>query len=130
MEHKSINASRRETYWQGHVEQWLESQMTQTKYCQDHGLNLYQLAYWKKKFGNSTSGELLGKLRLVPIVPTSSPSPVAGSESNPGPEARVTGSTAAASSGLEVVSNGVAVRLDRGFDPEALRKVLQVTRSL
>ena len=35
--------------WQTHIEQWQESDLTQTEYCRQHGLKTYTFRYWKLK---------------------------------------------------------------------------------
>lgn len=121
MENETTIAGRKRAYWQGHVEQWFESGMTQAQYCCVHGLNAYQLAYWKKRFHQSNVEQPLEKLQLVPIVQASPPTVV---DPKPDPAA------CEGSSKMEVACNGITVRLGPDFNSEALRKVLLVARAL
>ena len=37
-------------YWQSHIDQWLNSGLTQSEYCRQKELSRDRFAYWKTKF--------------------------------------------------------------------------------
>ena len=38
-----------EQYWQNHIEQWLKSGLSQSKYCREHGLAIGSFGHWKMR---------------------------------------------------------------------------------
>ncbi len=36
-------------YWKSHIDQWSDSGLTQTEYCQQNDLSRYKFTYWKSK---------------------------------------------------------------------------------
>ena len=44
---RQIENKEKRKKWKKHMEAWEESGITQTEYCQLHGLNVCQFTYWK-----------------------------------------------------------------------------------
>ena len=36
-------------FWEEHVNQWNKTSVSQTSYCQEHGLSIKRFGYWKRK---------------------------------------------------------------------------------
>ena len=48
------------TYWQKHILDWRQSDLTQTAYCIQHDLKLATFSYWRKRFaGPISTGKLI-----------------------------------------------------------------------
>ncbi len=56
-------------FWQGHIEAWQRSDMTQAGYCRCQGLVVTRFTYWKKRLAEEACG-----ITFVPI-PTQTVSP-------------------------------------------------------
>jgi hypothetical protein len=52
MNHSDLKPSSHQSkqeYWNQHIEDWKESSLTQTQYCQEQELKLPTFQYWKSK---------------------------------------------------------------------------------
>ncbi len=58
-----------ESLWRDRLQQWQESSLTQTAWCQQNNLNSHQLSYWKRKFRDQSSR---GKLVPLSVPPETS----------------------------------------------------------
>ena len=43
-------------YWQQHTDQWKNSGLSQTKFCQANDLPYHRFVYWRRKFELSMNG--------------------------------------------------------------------------
>lgn len=108
MEPASSRESKLE-FWKRHLDQLSASGLTQAAYCRKHGLKWYQLHYWRRKL--SEAGEPGGRLRLVPLRPVSS-------VQSPSPEP-------IQANHIEVIHNGLTIRVRPGFDADCLQKTIK-----
>ena len=61
-----------EKSWREHLQRIQEHQGTLTSYCQNHGLSLASLIYWRKKLGREASSfesRTKNKEKLSPFIP-------------------------------------------------------------
>lgn len=96
-------------HWRHHIEQWQLSGLTQAVYCQQQGLSLATMGYWRTR---------LKKLQAMadnPEVPVSFV-PVQISSMNSTLTLRT--------------QQGLSLDLSAGFDPALLKQVLQVLVTL
>jgi hypothetical protein len=94
-------------YWNGHVQQWRNSGLTQKEYCNKEGISLERLGTWKRRLdreGQKQSGALVAV-----------------------PSRIVASALHAASPTLRlVVDERYRVEIPDAFSPVTLEKVLQV----
>ena len=55
---------RKRRYWQGHVESWRKSNLSQAEYCRRNALPVKSFGYWKKRHSRSSAEPL----RFFPLV--------------------------------------------------------------
>lgn len=41
--------------WGQHIQNWQKTELSQSAYCRDHGLNYHRFTYWRRKFANQSS---------------------------------------------------------------------------
>ena len=96
-------------HWQHHIEQWQLSGLTQAVYCQQHGLSLASMGYWRTR---------LKKTQAIVDNPEVAVSfvPVQLSSMNSTLTLRT--------------QHGLSLDVSAGFDPALLKQVLQVLVTL
>ena len=103
------------SYWVDHIEAWRASGMSRAQYCQAHGLSRKTLDWWTWRLDQErreSSAREAPRFVPVELAEVASPSP---------------GPADPADDRIEIaVPGGVAVRVGRGFDAEALHRVLTV----
>lgn len=50
------------TFWTGHFETWQKSNLTQSKYCEQHNLKPATFSYWRTRLRNSPAAR-----KLIPV---------------------------------------------------------------
>ena len=103
-------SKRKREYWRSHIERWQESGSSQTEYCREHGLKDHQFTYWKKRIVQTEAEGKLVSLKLSSFTNKQPP--------QPGCPLRV------------VVSNGLKVEVEAGFDPDLLGQLIIVLRGV
>ncbi len=94
--------------WEIHIERWKQSGQTQVAYCREHGLKPHQFTYWKRRFcrtGGDISFVPLRFSRNLPVAVTGSPFNL-------------------------FTQNGFRIEVGAGFDPVALKQLINVVQSL
>ncbi|MBN2889633.1 MAG: IS66 family insertion sequence element accessory protein TnpB [Deltaproteobacteria bacterium] len=101
---------RKQKFWSTHIDAWQQSGLSQAEYCRRQGLKSYQLSYWvNRKPCRSDSLPALVEVAL----PKSTAALIPGE------------------SGLRLLTRfGEQLRIDNGFSPETLEKVVLVLRRL
>lgn len=56
-----------EAYWQAHISQWAQSELSQSAYCRREGLILHRWRYWRNKLRDSTADQPKLANELVPV---------------------------------------------------------------
>ncbi len=95
----------KEAHWQYHIEQWQLSDLTQAVYCQQQGLSLAAMGYWRTRLKKlqAIADRPEVPVRFVPVQLTSM------------------------NSSLTLrTQQGLSLDLSSGFDPALLKEVLQV----
>ena len=64
MDKKAVLAA----YWRGHVETWRASGLSQSNYCQQHGLKTHSLSYWQLRQVAHQDKPASKALTLVPAT--------------------------------------------------------------
>tara|TARA_Y100000780_G_scaffold147489_1_gene132871 strand:- start:651 stop:947 length:297 start_codon:yes stop_codon:yes gene_type:complete len=55
-----MTSEQKRAYWSGHFEAWLQSNLTQTKYCEQYNLKPATFSYWRTRLRkNSAAGKLI-----------------------------------------------------------------------
>lgn len=58
-------------FWEGHVEAWRQSGLTQVSYCAHHGLGIKAFGRWLRKSREGSAQNSGSSLTLVPVRLTS-----------------------------------------------------------
>ena len=90
-------------FWRGHVEGYAASGQTREGYCTTHGIKLYRLIYWRKKFNRPHIEKTAERSDWIPIKI---------SEEEP--------------CGIELKVGKIQIAVNVGFNPTLLREVLRV----
>lgn len=53
MKNEKAEDAEKRTYWQGHIEAWVRSGLSQAHFCKARSLALSTFQYWRKKIGHS-----------------------------------------------------------------------------
>ena len=101
---------RKREYWSSHIVRWQESGSSQTEYCREHGLKDHQFTYWKKRIVRTEAAAKFVSLNLSSF--TKQQPPQAGSA------LRV------------VVSDGLKIEVEAGFDPHLLGQLIVALRGV
>ena len=102
---------RKRDYWKRHIEGWQSSKLSQRGYCRHHHLSYHQFGYWRKRFIRSETGAKFVSLDLRPSSTGKQPLQSNGS-------LRL------------VVSDGLKIEIDAGFDPHLLRQLIIALRGV
>ena len=94
-------------YWEKHVEAWRSSGLPQAQYCRQHNLKVHCLVYWRKKFVRRDQTP-------VPFVQLKLP------KQFPMPR------TAA----IKIAVGKCRIEVERGFDPDTLKKIVRTLGQL
>ena len=97
-------------YWKRQIESWRSSGMTQVAFCREHELKVHQFTYWKKRIVQTEAEGKFVSLNLSSFTNKQPP--------QPGCPLRV------------VVSNGLKVEVEAGFDPDLLGQLIIVLRGV
>lgn len=88
----------RREYWRALVEKHAKSSMIAAAFCKEQKINPQRFYSWRKRFDGDSQNT--GFIRLVPTSKTTS-------------------------SGVRIhLNNGIAVEVDKGFDPITLREAI------
>jgi len=110
---KTKGKTSRAAYWQKHISQWSESGLTQAEYCRRNKLSAAAFHWWKR--------HLQKKLMARKKPPT----PMQFVEVHSVPPIH-----AGRNETYEVVlSRGRAIRVDRDFDSDVLKRLIAVVES-
>ena len=108
-------AAQGEAYWRVHVEAWRSSGQSRGEYCALHGLSRKTFGWWAWRLdrqGRPAPADPAA--HFLPVEIAEVPDPDAGGAAAVGDEARI-----------EIaLPDGVRVRVGRGVDGAALRRVL------
>ena len=108
---RAEESKRKREYWSSHIERWQESGASQTEYCKEHGLKDHQFTYWKKRIVQTETAAKFVSVNLGSFTNRQpSPQPVSA--------LRV------------VVSNGLKVEVEAGFDPHLLGQLIVALRGV
>ena len=103
---------RKRDYWNSHLERWQESGLSQSDYCREHDLKDHQFVYWKKRIiQTEETATKFVSLNLGSFT-NKQPSP------QPVSALRV------------VVSDGLKVEVEAGFDPHLLCQLIVALRGV
>ena len=101
---------RKREHWKHHIESWQVSGMVQREYCRQHNLSYYQFGYWKKRIVQTETAAKFVSLNLSSFTNKH--------PSQSGSALRV------------VVSNGLKVEVEAGFDPHLLGQLIVALRAV
>ena len=97
-------------FWEQQIQQWKESDLTQTEFCRLHNLKAHQFTYWKKRFQPAEAPVSLVELKWEPTIQTA---------------------TYPGASPIRVILNDqLRIDVDRGFDPSTLQQWVLSLRQL
>jgi hypothetical protein len=97
-------------YWKRHIDSWQTSGLSQSEYCRQHDLKDHLFFYWKRRIVKPETTAKFVSLNLGSISEKGVPQPAC--------PLRL------------VVSNGLKVEVDAGFDPQLLRQLIIAVRGL
>jgi len=107
---RAEDSKRKRDYWKRHIDSWQSSGLSQTEYCRQHDLKDHLFVYWKKRIVAPETAAKFVSLNLGSISENRAPQPAC--------PLRL------------VVSNGLKVEVDAGFDPQLLRQLIIAVRGL
>ena len=102
---------RKREHWKRHIEGWHNSNIPQREYCRHHHLSYHQFGYWKKRFVRSETG-----MKFVSLDLRTSSTGRHRSQSNC--PLRL------------VVSDGLKIEVEAGFDPDLLAQLIIALRGM
>ena len=94
-------------YWEKHVEAWRASGLPQAQYCRRHNLKVHCLVYWRKKF------------------PRKSQDPISFVQLKLPDEFQVRRPAA-----IKITVGACRIEVERGFDPDTLKKIVRTLGQL
>lgn len=104
---------------QGHIAQWQASDLTQTAYCNEHGIKAHIFSYYKRKF-SSDSEVAKQSSQLIPVKLVTDDASL--------------GSNISSSSGSGVIrlthANGFSLDINPHADMASLKPLLELLRSV
>ena len=104
MKNKQITSkAEKRRYWQGHIEFWQQSGLSQAEYCRRNSLPVKSFGYWKRRNSRSSKGQL----NFFPLVLSN---PVV----RPGH----------ASLQLTLQEKRFAIEIEEDFSPSTLKKLI------
>ena len=113
-EAKSLGGLSKRDYWEKHLAQWQKSGLSQSEYRAEHGLSQHVFSYWKEKLKSADNPATLVPVSIQPDSLQTQPH----------------GQTESAS-GLSLhFLGGIRLDIDENFNPDTLRRVMSVFRSL
>lgn len=126
----------RARYWQGHLDRWERSGLSQAAFCRRHGLKAVTFAWWKRKLGTGVASQQRrgrsGK-RASSRKRLSSPK-----RAYSGPGGNCTSDAefvevAVSNTGMAayevVLSRGLVIRLPADFDPDKASQLIAVVKA-
>jgi hypothetical protein len=97
---RAVERVEKRKYWEGQLNSWKASGLTQAAYCREKNLGVRRFLYWKKRIFPERPSATLVELPMRSVL---------------------------ADSPITVVVDGrCRIEIDKGFDPETLEKVLRV----
>lgn len=93
------------------VSEFEQSGLRRKEFCEAHGLNVFTLDGWRKRIAQSKTGE-----RIVPVEIVEDDAVLRG--------AMQTGSTGWSGQFRVVLSQGLRIEVERGFDEAELRRLI------
>lgn len=95
-------------FWNGHIEGWQDSGLTQTDYCRQHNLIHHRFTYWKRRIVKPQEAPVsLVRVNMANFHTHANTSPL-----------------------RLVTDNAYRIEIDRGFDPVALQQLLYTLKQL
>ncbi len=102
-----FSPEQRRHFWKEHIERWQQDSISQLAYCRQFNLKPHQFTYWKKRFAqNGTS------MNFVPLQLSAPNAKI--------PRTRFSLFT----------PNGYKIEVAAGFDPSALKQLINVVQLL
>ena len=102
-----VDPEQRRQFWKGHIERWQQDTISQLAYCRQYNLKPHQFTYWKKRFAQAD-----GSVAFVPLQLSEPISKIPRM-------------------GFSIFTpNGYRIEVAAGFDPPALKQLINVVQSL
>ena len=103
---EELDPREKRQFWEGHLQVWQQSGLTQAEYCRQNNLKNHRWWYWRKRISHPPDTGVT----FVPLRFSSSK---------------------ISQTGIRVVTpNGYRIELDNGFDFSRLRQLLAAVRGL
>ena len=100
------DAKEKRPFWEGHIQAWQQSGLTQAEYCRQNNLKNHRWWYWRKRISHPPETDVT----FVPLRFSSSKISQAG---------------------ISVVTpNGYRIEIDNSFDFSKLRQLVTAVRGL
>ena len=55
---EEFNPKEKRKFWEGHIQAWQQSGLTQVEYCRDNKLKNHQLWYWRKRISHPSDTDV------------------------------------------------------------------------
>jgi hypothetical protein len=103
---EKLDPKEKRKFWEGHIQAWRESGLSQASYCRQNDLKMHRWWYWRKRISHPADSEIT----FVPLNFSSDRMYRAG---------------------VKVVTpNGYRIEVDHGFDLSKLRQLITAVRGL
>ena len=103
---EELDPREKRQFWEGHLQVWQQSGLTQAEYCRQNNLKNHRWWYWRKRISHPPDTDVT----FVPLHFSSSQT---------------------LRSGISVVTpNGYRIEIDNGFDFSKLRQLITAVRGL
>ncbi|XOK63494.1 IS66 family insertion sequence element accessory protein TnpA [Paenibacillus elgii] len=100
----------RQNGWAKRIEAYKASGLTMVTWCSTNQVNLEQLKYWTRKLKKIASSDIVSSARFIPVTVTELAAPLA-------------------SSSLVIHVGPASITLQKGFDRQLLREVVEALTS-
>ena len=118
MAQKTKRLTAKGCFWKKHIQYWQKANITQTQYCNKHGLSIAAFRWWRRRLSNTTAQESpLSKQVNSETEFTELPIPIKIKPSSNAYDYEI---------GL---SNQTRLRLRANFDPQMVAKLLGLLES-
>ena len=104
----ALDPKQKREHWQRHIEGWPASGLSQVAYCRQNDIKPHQWSYWKKRLSRTDSGVSFVPLKIACNLPMAAAMPAFSL----------------------LTPNGYKIDVGVGFDPVALKQLLNAVQSL
>ena len=103
---EELNPKEKRQFWEGHIQSWQQSGLSQAEYCRQNDLKNHRWWYWRKRISHSSDTDVT----FVPL--------------------RFSSSKISRTDISVVTPNGYRIEIYNGYDMSKLRQLIAAVRGL